>query len=393
MRTVSIEGKQFAHQWDNRKEIRPYRMRTSFCLMGHYQAGNRSKARDWLDRIRFQGFDGPRLFGENQHWFDEPGPFYGNKPWTPKAVAVDHYNISSSTRLVSGYYGWFEQLVQDLMDRDMIAEFCCVATLKSVLDEGQCGHVLNRFAQMGYSIFGGIAKTPIIWEIINEWNAYTDRTYTGDKVTLMVDRFTRSSPDPTHHNYPGALVSCSAGGSHSLGRPFGARETHYNKHLPRQHNRFPDNNALNVAFGNPPLPGCNNETIHYMTQAQYDAWVPIIPKWHGLSCTNGEGLLDYIERQLALGISVCAHDLVGQQTDPSLPETPFEQLFQRRFGAEPQPKLLYKRIITQAYQEILGRAPDRAGLENYNALMDRGWTEAGVREALIRSPEYREKNS
>jgi hypothetical protein len=46
-------------------------------------------------------------------------------------------------------------------------------------------------------------------------------------------------------------------------------------------------------------------------------------------------------------------------------------------------------IVRQAYQDILGRDPDPEGLRTYRAnIIDRGWTEQDVREALRNSPEY-----
>ena len=41
---------------------------------------------------------------------------------------------------------------------------------------------------------------------------------------------------------------------------------------------------------------------------------------------------------------------------------------------------------------ILGRLPDPGGLANFNRLMNQGLSEAMMREALLRSPEYAEKN-
>ena len=52
------------------------------------------------------------------------------------------------------------------------------------------------------------------------------------------------------------------------------------------------------------------------------------------------------------------------------------------------------RIIRRAYQDILGRAPDASGLSSYrNQVMYHGWDEHDVREALMNSPEYRQKGS
>jgi hypothetical protein len=52
----------------------------------------------------------------------------------------------------------------------------------------------------------------------------------------------------------------------------------------------------------------------------------------------------------------------------------------------------FTRIISQAYLRILGRAPDPGGLQNFNTLMNQGLTEAQMREALLRSPEYANNN-
>ena len=52
------------------------------------------------------------------------------------------------------------------------------------------------------------------------------------------------------------------------------------------------------------------------------------------------------------------------------------------------------RIIQRAYQDLLEREPDQAGLREYRRRMiDEGWTEAQVRDAIRRSPEYRERNT
>jgi len=49
-------------------------------------------------------------------------------------------------------------------------------------------------------------------------------------------------------------------------------------------------------------------------------------------------------------------------------------------------------IVRRAFQDILERDPDAAGLRLYRSrIIDDGWTEQQVREALRGSPEYREK--
>ena len=50
-------------------------------------------------------------------------------------------------------------------------------------------------------------------------------------------------------------------------------------------------------------------------------------------------------------------------------------------------------IVRRAYQDVLERDPDPVGLRTYRShIIDDGWTEQEVREALRQSPEYRERN-
>jgi hypothetical protein len=51
------------------------------------------------------------------------------------------------------------------------------------------------------------------------------------------------------------------------------------------------------------------------------------------------------------------------------------------------------RIVTKAYRDILGRDPDEGGRRTYTRLMLReGWTEEDVREGLRKSDEYRDRH-
>ena len=50
----------------------------------------------------------------------------------------------------------------------------------------------------------------------------------------------------------------------------------------------------------------------------------------------------------------------------------------------------YERIITRAYEDVLGREPDTDGMRHYRSLMiDDGWTERDVRDDLRKSDEHR----
>jgi hypothetical protein len=53
-----------------------------------------------------------------------------------------------------------------------------------------------------------------------------------------------------------------------------------------------------------------------------------------------------------------------------------------------------ERIVHRAYQDILAREPDPEGMRVYRShIIDDNWTEEQVRDALRRSPEYRERST
>jgi Peptidase inhibitor family I36 len=63
-------------------------------------------------------------------------------------------------------------------------------------------------------------------------------------------------------------------------------------------------------------------------------------------------------------------------------------------GGRPPSFLNPDQIVRRAYQDILERDPDPAGLRAYRSrIVDDGWTEQQVREALRASPEYRERST
>jgi hypothetical protein len=52
------------------------------------------------------------------------------------------------------------------------------------------------------------------------------------------------------------------------------------------------------------------------------------------------------------------------------------------------------RIVRRAYRDILDREPDSNGMRLYRSrILDDGWSETQVRDALRKSPEYREANT
>jgi hypothetical protein len=58
----------------------------------------------------------------------------------------------------------------------------------------------------------------------------------------------------------------------------------------------------------------------------------------------------------------------------------------------PAPKKDATQVVKDAYQDVLGRAPDAKGLSEFRShVLDQGWTEEQVRNELRKSDEYLDK--
>jgi hypothetical protein len=143
-----------------------------------------------------------------------------------------------------------------------------------------------------------------------------------------------------------------------------------------------------------------NEIRHHVGD-EY-AWT--IGSWFSptSSTTEHEDYYDFVVGNIAEGRWVCDHSLVGMSTGyflqdgewHEMPLDPFEKMLLA--DGEPEPPRLvqvtYAHVIAYAYRELLKRDPDREGLEHYDAMMRNGMTESELREQLIRSEEFAQKN-
>jgi len=385
MKSIHINGNQFQIG----DETRPYKMATSFCLLGYYQE-DPAKGHAWLERLKALGFDGPRLFGENQDWFGRDAPFFGNPEHTKitQAFGPEWDNGSNSQlRFLPNYADSVKKLVRDLETLDLIAEFCCIATVKG-RDESVTSHGLNRFAQMFRSFYPDPKNTPILHETVNEVEAHS--AISMEEAARYGARWRRDAPnDPGHHNYPDSTIGQSSGGR--FNPAFNDSQfTHRNIHPPRGP-RFIENIGLVQPIDRRPV--ALNENICVLTQGWWDRFV-VTGVFGGNQCTT-----DHVSTVAALksvydrGLSVTLHYGEGMSTNPDLPIAPCEEEFSRVFGSGVIPSAPeFRPIIRAAYQEILNRESDSTGLEHYNSLMKDRLTKAELEEILLRSEEYRAKN-
>lgn len=390
---------------------RPIVMRTSFCLLAHYAHNKRDHAKRWLDRIQAQGFDGPRVFAENTEWHHGNSPFFRHLPQVNAYAGPPN----SGMKLVNGYETLLERFVEDLDARGMIAEFTSVATIKE-RDEPWSSNGLNAMAQQLRELFPA-ENTPLLHESVNEADAHSKISH--EEARRYGSRWRRSAPnDPTHHNYPGSTIGISMGGEWpNLKDHEGC--THMNVHPPRKGGsrnwwEGPDGGSMadwvRSARQKAGKPVYLNETIHYMTQSQWDEWIPQIPKWSGLSTTNAGQIVRYAEEVVSAGGSFCFHDFVGMGTHPGSEITRGEEAFSEWLGGgvveppvdpppsgEPSDEVIlraYGGIVDRAYRDILGRPSggDPIGRLIHSKALHAGKTEAELREQFMRGPEFRKKN-
>jgi hypothetical protein len=391
MKNIDIQGKQFIIGG----EVRPYKMFTQFCLLAHYlPGGDRQRGRACLDRIKTYGGDGPRLFGENRDWFNrgDKSGFFGNPDWT---YMVDTYGPEwdngghAKLKLLSGTTEAVQRLAADLAERDMVAEFCCVATVKG-RDASVTSHSLNRWAQLFADLFPDPRNTMFLHEAVNEANAHAD--IPRSEAFMFGSRWRRSSSDPSHHNYPASTIGISLGGQLNPGDWFSdAYYTHRNIHPPRGP-RWYETPFDYLLTSNPNRPTALNETVCVLSQQWWDKFV--VPGiFGGNQCTTDHiRAVDYLKTAYDKGLSVCLHYGPGMSSNPDLPIDPVEERFREVFGGGIVAKPEYRNIIKAAYLEILGRQADESGLEHYNELMKLGVTKATVEDILMRSQEFKDKN-
>jgi len=320
----------------HKTQTRPYIMRSAFPLLACYKKlGTALKAQHFLDRTMDLGFDGVRLFGET--WaIDKSSAFFGNPKYTPHLSIVQNgAPANSSVEILKNYWDLVDALTEDLEQRDMIAEFCVIATIKDQ-HPGMQTHLLNNVAQ-GFAEGFDAKQCPYIFETVNEWDAYS--SLTADEVRMMGPRWRRNEPGhPMEKNFPGSLIGVSGGGDWSPGFD-DSGYTHRNIHPPRGTEwdkgfyikgkpRGPLGAALTetlAAAGGRPV--AFNETVHCWTKEQRQEWEPRAPKWVGLSTTDVKRHAAYSLDVLRAGISLAFHDLYGMSVVMAnkQPFTPFEE--------------------------------------------------------------------
>ena len=297
-------------------QVRPYITRSAFPLLACYKTEPlKKRAKAFLDRTAILNFDGVRLFGETSWELTTTG-FFGNPKYTPRLDVVGADAPPNSSVFISEkYWDMVEELAEDLKQRSLIAEFCCLATIKN-RDVGMLGHLLNDFAR-GFDKRFKARKCPFIFEIVNEGDTYS--LITPGEAKGMVDRWRRSSTPakPEERNFPGSLIGFSCGGDWT---PYfdDSGATHRNIHPPRGKNweLGPKGEEIDeyipiLKAANSSRPLAFNETVNCWEKSLREEHLDWAKKWDGLSTTSPIKAQAYAYDVLSAGVSYCFHDVYG----------------------------------------------------------------------------------
>lgn len=275
-------------------------------------------------------------------------------------------------------------------------ELVIIATLKhDNIPTSEIDHVIRQTGiEMG-KLAVEFPRALIIPNVCNEWNAHSK--FTVQDVDMWAVRWERDG------YWPGAAVIVDGGGGDELeyavgdGGAYKAAMIHPER-TGRDWEQMPDMKWLQRKAGRFPIGF--TESMYYVEKEdaeRAEQWYRHRSGW----THNWHKYRRFIERCLLNVDYMIFHDEKGIQCNPWWPRqlTRLEAWGKERFIQRPPPPpppppvfMRFRRIIVMAYQDILGRDADPVGVDVYNKAMLNGFTEAQLRESLIRSQEYIKKN-
>jgi hypothetical protein len=274
----------------------------------------------WFERVKRQGFDGVRVFGETNYWVG--GPFYPKLAtvgpiWDWRALQAGH----RPERVTIHNDKIIRKLVEKLKAHELIADYVVDATMKhSGISAETIGHCIRQTANYMMELEKELGSLNLWIEGHNEWRAHNQAGLNLWELNQQAIRFRRPE------QWPGSIITVSESvGTNKYTYEVGGK--HYDAvdiHPDRkgEWDALPRNWKQLTSQG---VPCYFSETMHYMTHDQWDLWVPQIPKWAGMSTVQHDRVLLFMDRAINEGISFCVHDLTGQLTDPDQPWSPLEK--------------------------------------------------------------------
>lgn len=318
-----------------------------------------------------------------------------------------------------------EYAFQKSHETGCIFDWVVDATLKHTdgISNDLISHVIRQTAAFMRAMQALYPNAAFFFRTRNEWNAHDNITV--DEVNLWATRFYRwknvtsgitrqsfKSPGAAFEaeQWPEGFCIVDPGGGNFFTYDVGpepgkykAGAFHQDRHRGRPGDTWIDpitpdelDRMRRDARG---MPLMNTENMYMVSLAGSEGWYRGPDGWNN----DIDKQIRFYSNNVPLVPYFCVHDDIGKKANADWNTTPkgkrWEDALREFFGGnapgpgpDPEPTLLYARIINQAYDSILGRVADPGGLAHYNQQMLEGRTEASVREELIRSQEYENKN-
>ena len=321
-------------------------MATSFGLLGYIANFQADVAARWLDRMQEIGMDGVRVFGEYKDWeenffFSRVSPLYDVWDWEA--------NRGSQIQIRPKMARTLRRAIKLLQQRGMVMEYVVSATAKALpLIPGYQDHMCRAIAQWFDDWEQANGPHNTMFEIANEYDVTRQPRLTPNEIREIGRRWRVARPENSggRPDHPGSLLGISEGGEGA-----GQWDTQYpvdtlshvNIHSPRGRGWTDVKPEIKRYYDKYRKPVFLNENMHYMSPEQWAEWIPQIPSWAGLSTKDHRSILIQAQNTFDAGASYCLHFMTGMLSDPSLPITKMEKVWDEAFGPvsapEPPPNL------------------------------------------------------
>ncbi len=405
---------------------------------GEYAGGALNTAYRWIEHC--QELFGRehvvlRVFGETGGWDPMPAGagMFGSPAQDQGIHDVNSYRElcrtnSRVTALSDLHKAVLREAFRLSHETGCIWEWCILATLKHTdgLCTGVCDHVIRQTAEYMRALSVDYPKAAFVVNACNEVFAHNKVGYTLQQVNQLAARWYRwVAPDGQTkrvafeapgvgwfaEQWPEAMLIIDEGGGDTFEYDAGTEAGKFQMgtiHPARKNASgrewysFPNEFFARLRRDARGGAIAANESMYFVSKAGTEGWYRGPDGWNN----DLDLQIQFMDNALARGPVnafdfFIVHDDIGAQTDSAWnPGTAWEAELAEMFGGgspEPPPppppkQVTFALAIAYAYREILGREPDKGGLDHYDAEMLGGMTEAQMRESLLRSEEFARKN-
>lgn len=378
--------------------------------------------------------------GEPGSWSKlQPGQgMFGSPPWDQGMWDYQQLrNLCATDSRVKELTGLYANVLRFFFEHSQrtrcIYELVVDATMKHM--DGLCTGVIDHCIRQTATYCRDLQETYpgacVILSARNEWDAHNGTRTSLTDVNMWSRRFyrwAREGPDgkETQYSYtqpqgsgweaeqwPEGIIIVDHGGNDTFDYDVGPEPGKFKmgaihpvrKNSGRDWRDAPNMEPLRRDSRRMPIGA--TESMYYVDRrdiGRAENWYRNPGGWH----SNENDMMLMYENLRQAGFNyIIVHDEKGVQGDKSWPRpsTYLEEELTNYFGGHNPPppppgKVRYDRTIEAGYLQVLGRNPDAGGREHYNNLLHQfyvegevGLNESAFRDELLRSVEYREKNT